>query len=265
MPIDNDWYDELGDGWWDPRGPVAALHDFNAARTAYATGAIRGALADLNRPRVLDVGAGGGLFSATLASANFDVVGIDASAPSLATARRHTVRPEDRHAPHYVTGNAMLLPFADHTFDAAVASEVLEHVSSPAQLVSEVARVLRPGGVFCFDTPNRTWLARVSLISIAENLGWAPRGTHDYDLFLTPSEVHDHLTAAGLRLRDLRGFALERGPLGALRAYLRRRDIGGFRLTNDLRFVMTGYAEKPPAPDLEPIEAEPIAVEGGAR
>lgn len=265
MPIDNQWYDDLGDGWWDPRGPVAALHDFNAARTAYATGAIRGALADVSRPRVLDVGAGGGLFSATLAAAGFDVVGIDASAPSLATARKHTVRLDDRHAPQYVTGNAMLLPFDDGMFDAAVGSEVLEHVSSPAQLIGEVARVLRPGGVFCFDTPNRTWVARLSLISIAENLGWAPRGTHDYQLFLTPSEVHDHLAGAGLRLRDLRGFALERGALGALRGYLRRRDIGGFRLTNDLRFVMTGYAEKPAAPDLEAVEEEPIAVEGDAR
>ena len=268
MPIDNRWYDELGDDWWDPRGPVAALHDFNSARTAYATGVIRGAMPEVTRPRVLDVGAGGGLFSATLATAGFEVVGIDASKPSLRTARKHTVRPSDRHAPAYVAGNAMLLPFADRSFDAAVCSEVLEHVASPGVLINEVARVLRPGGLFCFDTPNRTWYARIALISIAENVGWTPRGTHDYRLFLTPSEVHDHLVASGLLLRDLRGLSLQRNVLGALRGYLRRRDIGGFRLTNDLRFVFTGYAEKPPPPPLEIVDTTddpPIAVEGDAR
>jgi len=176
-----------------------------------------------------------------------------------------TVRQDDRHAPQYVTGNAMLLTFADATFDAAVGSEVLQHASSPAQFIIEVARVLRPGGVFCFDTPNRTWLACLSLISIAENLDWAPRSMHDYDLFLTPSEVYDHLVSPGLRLRGSRGFALERGAFGAMRRYLRRRDIGGFRLINDLRFVMTGYADEPTEPNLAAVEEEPIAVERDAR
>jgi 2-polyprenyl-6-hydroxyphenyl methylase/3-demethylubiquinone-9 3-methyltransferase len=268
MPIDNDWYDNLGDAWWDPRGPVAALHDFNAARTAYAIGVIRGAMPEVAHPRVLDVGAGGGLFSASLVAGGFEVVGLDASLPSLRTAREHTVRPDDDHAPSYVAGNAMLLPVANSSFDAVVCSEVLEHVASPGDLITEVARVLRPGGVFCFDTPNRTWYARIALISLAENLGWAPRGTHDYDLFLTPGELRDLTSDAGLHLRDLRGFSLQRSPIGALRGYLRRKDIGGFRLSTDLRFVITGYAEKPPAPALEALEAHeetPIAVEDGAR
>jgi 2-polyprenyl-6-hydroxyphenyl methylase/3-demethylubiquinone-9 3-methyltransferase len=214
---------------------------------------------------VLDVGAGGGLFSASLTAGGFEVVGLDASRPSLRTARAHTVRAGDHHAPAYVAGNAMLLPIADGSFDAVVCSEVLEHVASPEDLITEAARVLRPGGIFCFDTPNRTWYARIALISIAENLGWAPRGTHDHERFLTPGELRELTSAAGLHLRDLRGFSLERSPIGALRGYLRRKDIGGFRLSGDLRFVITGYAEKPPAPVLEPIEETPIAVEDAAR
>lgn len=265
MQIDNGWYDDLGDAWWDPRGPVAALHDFNEARTGYATGVIRGAVSELTRPRVLDIGAGGGLFSASLAAAGFEVIGVDASRPSLLAARRHTVRNDDPEAPSYVAGNAMMLPLADRCVDAVVCSEVLEHVASPATLIGEVARVLRPGGVFCFDTPNRTWYARIGLISIAENIGWAPRGTHDFKHFLTPAEVHDHLSNAGLSLRDLRGFSLRRSPLGALSGYLRRRDIGGFRLTSDLRFVITGYAEKLAPPALVTVGAEPIAVDRDAR
>lgn len=268
MPIDNDWYDDLGDAWWDPRGPVAALHDFNQARTAYAVGVIRGVMPEVTRPRVLDVGAGGGLFSASLAAGGFEVVGIDASAPSLRVARKHTVRADDRHAPSYVAGNAMMLPLADASFDAVVCSEVLEHVASPGILIGEVARVLRPGGLFCFDTPNRTWYARIALISIAENVGWAPRGTHDYAHFLKPAELRDFTSDAGLHIRDLRGFSLRRRTLGALRGYLRHKDIGGFRLSNDLRFVITGYAEKPSPPELmsvDGVEEKPIAVEDGAR
>lgn len=265
MRIDNDWYDELGDAWWDPRGPVAALHDFNEARSAYAIGVIRGAIPEVERPRVLDVGAGGGLFSASLAHAGFEVVGLDASLPSLRAARKHTVRPEDNDAPCYVAGNAMLLPFEDASFDVAVCSEVLEHVASPEILIAEVARVLRPGGVFCFDTPNRTLYARVGLISIAETIGWAPRGTHDYRHFLKPIEIRGYSRAAGLLLRDLRGFSLQRSALGAMYGYLRRRDIGGFRLTSDLRFVFTGYAVKPQPPELRTVDAYPLAVEGDAR
>lgn len=265
MPIDNDWYDELGDGWWDPRGPVAALHDFNEARTAYAIGVIRGALPDVARPRVLDVGSGGGLFSSSLAAAGLDVVGLDASVPSLEAARRHTALASDRDTPSYVAGNVMLLPFPDSSFDAAVCSEVLEHIAAPEVLISEVARVLRPGGVFCFDTPNRTWFARIGLISIAENIGWAPRGTHDYGHFLKPAELRTFAAAAGLHIRDLRGFALRRNPLGAMYGYLRRREIGGFRLTTDLRFVITGYAEKPLPAELEIVEETRIAVGQDAR
>ena len=264
-PVDNRWYDDLGDAWWDPRGPVAALHDFKEVRTAYAVGVIHGAVSAVDRPRVLDVGAGGGLFSASLAAAGFEVIGVDASRPSLLAARRHTVRADDPEAPSYVAGNAMMLPFADRSVHAVVCSEVLEHVPSPATLIEEVARVLRPGGVFCFDTPNRTWYARIGLISVAENIGWAPRGTHDFKHFLTPPEVHGHLSGAGLSLRDLRGFSLRRNPLSAFVGYLRRRDIGGFRLSTDMRFVITGYAEKPPPPELVAVGSEPIAVDGDAR
>jgi 2-polyprenyl-6-hydroxyphenyl methylase/3-demethylubiquinone-9 3-methyltransferase len=200
MPIDNQWYDELGDAWWDCRGPMAALHDFNEACTAYATGVIRGVRAEIERPRVLDVGAGGGLFSASLAVSGFEW---GRCLAALAGRIVPTHEPGDGGAPSYVAGNAMLLPFADGNFDAAVCSEVLEHVPLPGVLVQEVARVLRPGGMFCFDTPNRTWFARLGLISIAENLGWVPRGTHDFRLFLTPAEMRHHLMSATLLPRDL--------------------------------------------------------------
>ena len=265
MKIDNRWYDDLGDDWWDPRGPVAALHDFNEARTAYATPIIRRALPEVAHPRVLDVGAGGGLFSASLAAAGCEAVGLDASHPSLRAARRHTASLGAPTAPSYVAGDALRLPFADGSFDAAVCSEVLEHVSSPAALISAVARVLRPGGVFCFDTPNRTWFARLGLITVAETIGWAPRGTHDYEQFLTPDELRDQLSRAGLHLRELRGFSLRRNPVAAAFGYLRRRDAGGFQLSDDLRLVITGYAEKPTPPDFAPVGEPPIAVEVDAR
>jgi 2-polyprenyl-6-hydroxyphenyl methylase/3-demethylubiquinone-9 3-methyltransferase len=273
MAIDQRWWDDLGERWWDPHGPVASLHELNEARTAYAIGVIRGAVPELAHPRVLDVGAGGGLLSGSLSAAGFDVVGVDASAPSLEVAREHTTPRGGGWAPEFVCGNAMLLPFADESFDAAVCSSVLEHVASPAVLIDEVARVLRPGGVLCFDTPNRTWYAWLTLISIGENIGWTARGCHRYQDFLTPSEVTDYLRSAGLRMRDLRGLSLRRGPAKALGNYLLRRDAGGFRLSSDLRLMIAGAAAKPVRPELEAVTdlergegaRSPMAVEGGAR
>ena len=249
MPIDNDWYDDLGDGWWDPRGPVAALHEFNHARAAYAVELIRCALPDVARPRVLDIGAGGGLFSASLSAVGFEVIGLDASVPSLRAARRNTVQPGDPLAPSYLTGDALRLPLADASVDAAVCSEVLEHVEAPGVLIEEAARVLRPGGLFYFDTPNRTLFARIGLIEVAERIGWAPRGTHDYRRFLTPGELSRLVRAAGLRRGPLRGFSLRRNPLLAAWGYARRRYLGGFALGDELRFVIAGSARKPPIED----------------
>ena len=91
------------------------------------------------------------------------------------------------------------LPYADAAFDAVVCVDVLEHVSDLTQVAAQVARVLRPGGVFLYDTINRNPLSRLATITVAEDiLGLLPKGTHDPELFIKPKELVHELTNAGL-------------------------------------------------------------------
>ena len=238
MPIDNRWYDALCGGWWERRGPVAALHEVNPVRVRYFVEALR-----RERPgarRVLDLGCGGGLVAEALAREGFEVAGLDASLPSLLVAREHAR--DEGVALACVGGDGQRLPFAGGRFDAVVCTEVLEHVERPDALLREAARVLAPGGALLFSTPNRTWRARLGLIWVPEALRWTPRHTHEYRRFLTPAELTAGCAAAGLEVRELRGLSLVRPAPLALWGYLRLRELGGFRLSRDLRVDYIGYA-----------------------
>lgn len=237
MPVDNRWYDRLGSEWWDERGLVAALHELNPIRVGYFVEALRQERPDASR--VLDLGCGGGLVAEAIAAEGYAVTGVDASLPSLRAARDHG------RSAYYCGGDASALPFANRSFDAVVCSEVLEHVEDPDAVLREITRVLVPGGLLLFSTPNRTWFARVGLIWVAELLRWAPRRTHVYSQFITPIELALRMQRAGLVMREHRGIALRRAAVQAMWGYLRRRELGGFRLSHDRRLQYIGWAEVP--------------------
>ena len=240
MPVDNRWYDGVGAQWWEQHGPVAALHEVNPVRVEYFTQAIRRAFPAAARPRVLDLGCGGGLVAEGLAREGFAVTGIDASLSSLSAARDHAMALHD--AQHYAGGDALRLPFAGGAFDDVVFADVIEHVGDPDRLLAEAARVMAPGGLFLFDTPNRTWFTRAGLIWAAELLGWAPRHMHDYRRLLTPEELVARCVHAGLVVREVRGLPLRASAPRAAWGYLRRRELGGFHVSDDLRLSFTGFA-----------------------
>ncbi|MEM1373599.1 MAG: methyltransferase domain-containing protein [Pseudomonadota bacterium] len=103
------------------------------------------------------------------------------------------------------------LPYADGAFDHVVCVDVLEHVQDLAQVCREVARVLKPGGLFLFDTINRTPFARLAVITAAEDvLGLLPKGTHDPEMFIKPAELNTAFEGAGLRMEKITGL----GPRG---------------------------------------------------
>ena len=166
---------------------------------------------------VLDVGCGGGLL-AEFAALGARVTGVDPSVDSLAAARTHAR--QSGFAIHYQPGVGEQLPLPDASFDAVYCCDVLEHVDDLGRTVREIARVLRPGGVFLYDTINRTRRSRLLVIKLSQDWAatrWAEPNTHDWRCFIRPAELERKPAAAGLDVRDRVGLALA-NLLAAVRA-----------------------------------------------
>jgi 2-polyprenyl-6-hydroxyphenyl methylase / 3-demethylubiquinone-9 3-methyltransferase len=226
--------DEL---WWDPAGPAGVLHAMNPVRVGFY-------LAALGEPRgrlVLDAGCGGGLVAKGLVDGGALVVGLDRLPACLEVARRAVPAGFQPAA-----GELERLPFADASFDAVVAADVLEHVPDLPAACAELARVLRPGGSFLFDTINRTaWAWFTALFGAERLLGLVPRGTHDWRLFIRPTELDQLLRRAGLAPVATAGLAPRIGPGDVARALLRRRlATPAFAVGGDLRAGWLGHYRK---------------------
>jgi len=147
---------------------------------------------------VLDLGCAGGFMAEAMDARGARVTGIDPAAEAVAAARAHAEA--QGRAIAYDVGVGEDLPYADAAFDAVVCVDVLEHVRDLGQVLAEVSRVLRPGGLFLFDTINRNPLARLATITIAEDvLRLLPKGTHDPALFITPRALRAGWSAPGWR------------------------------------------------------------------
>ncbi len=194
-------------GWWD-KG--CFLGQMTGDRCDYIETCVTkvfgaGALA---QQEILEVGCGGGLICEELAGRRAVMVGVDPSQGALTTARAHAQQSGLGHIIHYEQGSAEALSYADGSFSAIVCLDVLEHVRDLKATIAEIARVLAPGGLFVFDTINRTLLARAVLIWYGENFpsGGLVRGIHNYHDFIKPRELRAVLTASGLQVRELTGF-----------------------------------------------------------
>lgn len=237
--INNDWYHELGDAWWDPEGVIAPLHEINPTRLGYFCGV----LGDLRGKRVLEIGSGGGLMAEAYARAGARVSGIDRSLPSLRVAGDHAGNAG--LSIDYAASVAERLPFPDAAFDAVVTADVLEHVDDVPRVIGEAARVLRPGGCFVYDTINRTWKSRLLLVWLPERVfRMAPLHTHQYGRFIKPAELHALMARHGLTNCETRGLPLKRHPIAAALSYARTRRLGGFALSDDTSTSYVGYAVK---------------------
>jgi 2-polyprenyl-6-hydroxyphenyl methylase/3-demethylubiquinone-9 3-methyltransferase len=163
------------------------------------------------------------------------VTGIDPAADAIDAARAHARESGLRIG--YDVGVGEALPYESASFDAVVCVDVLEHVADLNKVLSEVARTLRPGGLFLFDTINRTLLARLATITVAEDvLRLLPRGTHDPAMFIRPTELRAAMQRAGLVPGPVTGL----GPRGLNR----RLDLifGPLPLT---AILYMGIAQKP--------------------
>jgi 2-polyprenyl-6-hydroxyphenyl methylase/3-demethylubiquinone-9 3-methyltransferase len=201
----------LADEWWNPRGKMAPLHKFNPVRLGYVRdAACRHFTRDAKRLdclkglRVLDIGCGGGILSEPLARLGAEVVGADPAEPNIAAARLHAT--DSGIAVDYRATTAEALAEAGERFDVVLAMEVVEHVADVNLFVALTGAMVRPGGLMIAATINRTLKSFALAIVGAEYiLRWLPRGTHQWDKFVTPNELEIALELAGLRVVDEAG------------------------------------------------------------
>ena len=225
--------------WWDHSGKFRPLHKLNPVRLAY----IRDHLCTLfgRDPRkahplrglhLLDIGCGGGLIAEPMARLGADVVAIDASATNIGVARTHAA--ESELEIDYRVAAVETLAAAGERFDVVLCLEVVEHVADRGSFLAATARLVRPGGALIAATLNRTPQAFLLAIVGAEYvLRWLPRGTHEWDKFVRPSELAASLRRDGLEVRDLSGVTFH--PIA-----------DDWRLSRDLAVNYMCFAVRPP-------------------
>lgn len=197
--------------WWNPRGPMAALHKFNPVRLAYIRdqaaarfGRDAKEIDCLAGLRFLDIGCGGGILSEPLARLGAAMVGADPAEDNVEAARAHAA--ESGLAIDYRAVTAEELAQAGERFDVVLAMEVVEHVLDVDLFVATCARMVKPGGLLIAATLNRTLKSFALAIVGAEYvLRWLPRGTHRWEKFVTPRELERAVESSGLRVIGERG------------------------------------------------------------
>ncbi len=195
-------FNKLASSWWDPSGPMRALHQINPLRLQVIE-----EIAPLQGITACDVGCGGGILAEGLARAGAQVTGLDLSTEVLEVARQHaqesqlTIDYRDQAVEDLAGDKAA-------QFDLVTCMEMLEHVPEPESVIAACAKLVRPGGHLVFSTLNRHPMAFVQAIIGAEYvLNMVPRGTHHYTRFIRPSELARGCRSSGLEVLGTRGLS----------------------------------------------------------
>jgi 2-polyprenyl-6-hydroxyphenyl methylase/3-demethylubiquinone-9 3-methyltransferase len=226
VPVDNDVYERLGGSWWDETSLLNLLHgSVTPGRFAYFRDVLARRLgAGLAGLRVLDIGCGGGFLPEEFAALGCQVTGVDPSPVSIDAARAHAAGRGLRI--DYRVGPGEELPVPDAAFDVACCCDVLEHVPDLDRVISETARVLKPGGLYLFDTINRTRKSKLLAIKVTQQ--WpltrlTDVAIHDWDMFITPAELSAALERHGLAPAGITGLGSRASPLAVLWSYISAR------------------------------------------
>jgi 2-polyprenyl-6-hydroxyphenyl methylase/3-demethylubiquinone-9 3-methyltransferase len=201
----------LADTWWDPAGKMGMLHKFNPVRLGFIKEAAcrrfsrdPKRLDSLQGLRFLDIGCGGGILSEPIARLGASVVGADPAAANIESAKVHAAR--EGLSIDYRATTAEALADAGERFDVVLAMEVVEHVADLTLFVGRCAEMVKPGGLMVVATINRTIKSFALAIVGAEYvLRWLPRGTHQWDKFVTPNEIEIALEKRSLNVTEETG------------------------------------------------------------
>jgi len=192
----------LAHHWWDKNSEFKPLHEINPLRLNYID-----KLIGLQGKRVLDVGCGGGILSESMSQKGAKVTGIDLGEKALKVAQLHQLESGTKVDYRLISVEDLAREMPE-SFDVVTCMEMLEHVPNPAAVVQACATLVKPGGVVFFSTINRNPKAYLLAVIGAEYvLNLLPRGTHDYEKFIKPSELASWVRQADLSLSGIKGMS----------------------------------------------------------
>jgi len=200
-PLELQKFSELAHRWWDPTSEFRPLHEINPLRLEWIN-----ARAPLAGKNVIDIGCGGGILSESMARKGAKVTGIDLSEKALKVADLHSLESGVPVRYKLIAAEDMAAQEAGQ-YDVVTCMEMLEHVPDPLSIVRAAATLVKPGGQVFFSTLNRNPKSYLFAVIGAEYiLRLLPRGTHDYEKFITPAELSQFIRQAGLEVQGLKGM-----------------------------------------------------------
>lgn len=205
-------FEAMAAEWWDPNGKFKPLHMLNPCRLDYIIDQVSAEFTRDSREqspfkdlRILDIGCGGGLLCEPMARLGATVIGADAAERNIPVARTHAEQSGLDIDYRFTTAEA--LAEAGEQFDVILNMEVVEHVANPLSYLTACQRLLKPGGLMVCSTINRNPKSYLMAIIGAEHvMRWLPKGTHEWNKFITPDELFNLIEEAGLDPVDRKGF-----------------------------------------------------------
>ena len=196
-------FDELAAKWWDREGEFKPLHQINPLRVGFIK-----ERSTLEGKKILDVGCGGGILAQALGELGAEVTGIDASEKTIGVAKSHSeliksdVKFFQQTIEEFVSSNP------EAKFDVITCLEMLEHVPSPGDIINSCSKILNDNGDIFFSTINRNPKSYLFAVIGAEYvLNLLPKGTHEYEKFIKPSELAKWIRDAGLTTQETIGLS----------------------------------------------------------
>ena len=217
-------FNQMGKEWWAPKGRMSALHMINPIRFEYFSkriGALKG-------KKVLDIGCGGGLMAEEFAKKGAIVTGVDLSPVAIDAATKHAG--ENSLDIEYL--NMSVSDLKKSNFDIVICAEMLEHVDDLEKMIAESSAKVACGGLYLFETINKTAAAWFFAVFMAENvLNFVGKGTHSYEKFIRPSRLTAILKENGISVKEIKGMTFN--PLE-----------WEFRISNSTSVNYIGYGVK---------------------